>query len=318
MEYPKIVFFGTPDFAARILQFLVRAKVPVVGVVTQPDRPKGRNLQLTPSPVKQVAGRELEEIPVFQPQKASEPLFLSALKELRADLYIVVAFGQILPQTLLDIPPLGCINVHASLLPKYRGAAPIHRALMQGETKTGIAIQKMVKQLDAGDVIREAEIAITEEMTFGELEGALCELAKGVLLQVVGLYQEGIPLGKAQEAAGVTYASKITQEEAKIDWGKSAREIHNLVRALNPRPGAWSWLEIGKEKKRLKICRTEVSQEAGAAGKVIKFSVKEIVVGCGSWSLVLKEVQPEGKSKMSVSDWMRGLKNFTVESCSFT
>lgn len=318
MGYPKIVFFGTPDFAARILHFLIGANLSIEAIVTQPDRPKGRNLQLSPSPVKQIGERHLQEVPIFQPIKASDPLFLSQLKSLNADLYVVVAFGQILPESLLDIPPLGCINVHASLLPKYRGAAPIHRVLMEGEAKTGIAIQKMVKQLDAGDVIRAAEWPISEEMTFGELEAALCELSKGLLLEVIQSYKEGIPQAKAQNSNNVTYAPKIAPEEAKMDWGKRAAELHNLVRAFNPKPGAWSWFEINGEKKRIKILRTRVSEERGVAGKIVRVSGNEVVVGSGFGSLALLEVQPEGKPKMSVVDWLRGLKNFTTQSCLFT
>ena len=161
----RIVFFGTPHFAAEVLDSLIESGVEIAAIVSQPDRPKGRSLQISPTPVKEVAAKKAPFIPIFQPEKSSNPEFLEELKKLQADLYVVVAFGQILPQKLLDIPRLGCINVHASLLPKYRGAAPIQRSLLQGDKETGIAIQKMVKELDAGDVLRVEKIPIPEEMT---------------------------------------------------------------------------------------------------------------------------------------------------------
>lgn len=178
----RIVFFGTPSFAAEVLSFLVERSVPIVAVVTQPDRPKGRSQQIAPSPVKELSLKKAPHIPILQPEKASEESFLQKLIELKADLFVVVAYGQILSQKLLDIPPLGCINIHASLLPKYRGAAPMQRCLMAGEKETGIAIQKMVRQLDAGDVIATAKIPIPPDMTHGELEEKLCSAAKPLLL----------------------------------------------------------------------------------------------------------------------------------------
>src|SRR5262249_36053283 len=162
-----IVFFGTPSFAAEILHSLIEHKVPIVAIVTQPDRPKGRSLQVIPSEVKTIAEQHLPDVPIFQPEKASNAAFLAELKALPADLYVVVAFGQILPQSLLDIPKLGCINIHASLLPKYRGAAPMQRSLMHGDKHTGVAIQKMVRELDAGDVIAVSKIDVAEETTLG-------------------------------------------------------------------------------------------------------------------------------------------------------
>ena len=215
----KIIFFGTPDFAAKTLEYLVEKQVQIAAVVTQPDRPKGRSLQMCPSPVKIFA--EKKNIKIFQPEKASSPEFLDELMAIKADLFIVVAFGQILSQKLLNIPPLGCINVHASLLPKYRGAAPIQRAIMAGEKETGIAIQKMVKQLDAGDVIIEKRVQISEDMIFDELEHLLVETTKLLLFHVVKEFEKGVPPATPQNHDLATYASKIDFSEEKNGYGVS-------------------------------------------------------------------------------------------------
>ncbi len=306
----RIVFFGTPDFAASILRYLLDVQIEVVAVVTQPDRPKGRSLQESPSPVKSCLLEKGSDIPVLQPQKASDPLFLEEIKQFRADLFVVVAFGQILPQVLLDVPLKGCINIHASLLPKYRGAAPIQRSLLHGEKETGIAIQKMVKQLDAGDVIATAKIEISPEMTYGELEKELCELAKPLLLVVLQAFEKGIPSAEPQNHSLATYASKVSVEEAEIRWDKPAQEIHNQIRAFAPKPGAWCWAYMSNgEKRRVKILKTAVMPESGEPGKILS---PDGLVACGQSSLKILEMQPEGKKSMSPSDWLRGFRAFPV------
>lgn len=276
----------------------------MIGVVTQPDRPKGRELRVASAPVKEVAEGQLPGIPILQSAKASEPEFMDRLAGLGADLYVVVAFGQILPQKLLDIPRLGCINVHASLLPKYRGAAPIQRCLLNGEKETGVSIQKMVKQLDAGDIIAEARVAIPPEMTYGELEQALCETAKPLLLSVLEAYSRGVVAAAAQDFDQVTYAPKVEPEAGEIHWEKGAQELHNLIRAFNPRPGAWCWVDMGSGKKRLKVHRAVCVDQQGVPGSIL--SRKECIVACGSGALKLLEVQPEGKPRMPAADWLRG------------
>ena len=301
----RVIFFGTPEFAASVLDYLFQMKISLVGIVTQPDRPKGRSLQMTSSPVKEIALAKAPNLPVFQPEKGSDPEFLASLKQLQPDLFVVVAFGQILPQQLLDIPVKGAINIHASLLPKYRGAAPIQRALMYGEKETGIAIQKMVKQLDAGDVIAVAKTQIPPDMTYGRLEKILCELAKPLLLFVLQSYEQGIPHAEPQNPTLATYAPKILVEEGEIKWNRPAEEIHHLVRALSPRPGAWCWLDSNGESRRIKILQTKLVEEQGVPGH---FSSKEGVVGCGSNSLQIIELQPEGKKSMPVADWLRGFR----------
>lgn len=301
----RIVFFGTPEFAASIFSFLLDARVQVVAVVTQPDRPQGRRLQMMPSYVKQCAMAQAPHLPIFQPVKASEPLFLSQMKELSADLFLVVAFGQILPQQLLDIPPKGCINVHASLLPKYRGAAPMQRCLMNGDPETGICVQKMVKQLDAGDVIASAKTEISKNMTFGDLKSALCELVKPLILLVLKSYEQGIPHGEAQDHTAATYAPKILPEEEEIHWKNSAEQIHNLIRGISPTPGAWCWVYYGDERKRVKIFRANPVHGTGKPGQVLS---SEGIVACGVGALQLIELQPEGKRPMRASDWLRGFR----------
>jgi methionyl-tRNA formyltransferase len=290
----KIIYFGTPVFAAEVLAFLLENKVPIAAVVTQPDRPKGRSHQLAPSPVKELAMKRA--IPIFQPEKASTEDFIQSLRDLNADLFVVVAYGQILSQKLLDTPPMGCINVHASLLPKYRGAAPMQRCLMAGEKETGIAIQKMVKQLDAGDVIATTVLPIPTEMTHGELDKALCDAAKPLLLSVIQKYDQGIPPATPQDSSLATFAPKVEGEQ--IDWSKPATEIHNLIRALSPKPGAWTTVSSGDERKKLKILRTKVVSEPGRGN-----------VPCNPGYLQLVEVQPEGKKVMPAADWLRGQKN---------
>ena len=304
----RIVFFGTPSFAAAVLQFLLDRGVQIAAVVTQPDKPKGRSLQLGTSPVKSLLLQQALEIPLLQPEKASDPQFLEKLASFKADLFVVVAYGQILSQKLLDIPPLGCINVHASLLPKYRGAAPMQRCLMNGEKRTGISIQKMVRQLDAGDVIAESILEIPPDMTFGELEEKLVLLAKPLLLEVIHQYERGVPSAVPQDHELASYASKIELEEGEIHWERSAQEIHNLIRSFSPRPGAWCWVysPSGGEKKRLKILRSRVVHLEGAPGQ---FYLKEGIVACGQEALQLLEVQPEGKKTMIALDWIRGQKN---------
>lgn len=302
----NVVFFGTPLFAAHCLEYLIDHQIQVVAVVTQPDRPKGRSLKTLPSAVKSLILEKNPSTPILQPEKSSDPHFLERLKSFGADLFVVVAFGQILPQKLLDIPPLGCINVHASLLPKYRGAAPIQRSIMEGEKETGISIQKMVRKLDAGDVISEAKTPIAPNMTFGELETKLIALAQPLLYETILEFQKGVPQARAQIEEDSTYASKIDLSEGEIHWNLPAEKIHNLVRAFSPKPGAWCWVYTKEGKKRLKILRTSLVSGIGKPGEILGQSTQ---IACGEGALELIEVQPEGKKAMKAADWMRGQKN---------
>lgn len=307
----KVIFFGTPDFASQCLDFLLENRIEVVAVVTQPDRPQGRSLKITPSAVKSLILEKAPHIPILQPEKASEPSFLEAIAHLKPDLFVVVVFGQILPQKLLDIPTFGSINVHPSLLPKFRGAAPIRRALMEGESETGVVIQKIVRQMDAGDLLAVSKMDVPPDMNHGELEKILLERSKHLLLGVIREYEKGEPAGTPQDHAKATYASKIHSEEGEIHWNEPAQKIHNKIRALAPRPGAWVSTSQGK---RIKILRSKVVSGQGRPGEIL---LPDGTVACGNGAIQLLEVQPEGKKPMSASEWLRGIpKNIQIFSSS--
>ena len=310
----KIIFFGTPAFSAEILAALFQSLHSIVAVVTQPDRPQGRSGQLIPSPVKQFITQAAPHIPCLQPEKASQPEFLAKLAAFQADIYVVAAFGQILSQALLDIPPLGAINVHTSLLPKYRGAAPIQRALMAGESISGVTIMKIVRQLDAGDILAVSEIPLPQEMTFGELEAALCALSKPLLLDVLSAYQAGIPPSTPQDASKVILAPKITTEECKINWNRDAESIHNQIRALSPTPGAWCWLAGLGDQRRVKIFHSIPINEniSSTVGQISLQKNGSLAVSCGIGTIQIFSIQPEGKRPMTSAEWARGYHhNFT-------
>lgn len=305
----KIVFFGTPQFAANILSFLIQHKVNIIGVVTRPEKPRGRSLKITPSAVKESAQREIPHIPVFEPEKASSPEFVEILKSLNPDLFVVVAYGEILKKDLLAVPKKGSINVHGSLLPEYRGAAPIQRCLMDGVKEAGISIIEVAAQMDAGDVFKEVKIPVSETMVFGELEKALCDISGPALLEVINEIAQDKARPVPQEHAKATFAAKIKPEEEQINWDLPAKKIHDLIRALSPYPGAWCMVQIGNEKKRLKIKRSEVVlNRQGNPKETLSFSDKGWVVACKEGALNLQEIQLEGKKSMSIKDFYLGMK----------
>lgn len=301
----KVVFFGTPTFAAEVLQYLLRNKVEIVAVVTKPDRPQGRSGTPVPTPVKIVATEQ--KIPYFQPTIVSDPEFSPNLAQFQPDLFVVVAYGEIIKQHLLDMPAKGCINLHASLLPKYRGAAPIQRAIMAGETKTGVTIMKMVRKMDAGDIIKVVEVPIGPNSSFPEVERQLCQVGSAALLEVIQAFSKGEVDAIPQEHSQATYAAKIELEECQIDWGKSAEAIHNLVRAVTPNPGAWCYVTIKGERKRLKVNRTEIVDRAGQSGQIMAYGREGLIVACAEKSVRFLDLQLEGKRPMSVEDLMRGI-----------
>lgn len=300
----KIIFFGTSAFAGRLYSYLIKNNVNIVAVVTRQDKPRGRSLQVTPPPVKEVVLQQTPNMPVYQPPKASTPEFAETLKNHQPDLFVVVAYGEILRPMILQIPKLGCINVHASLLPKYRGAAPMQRCLMNGEKETGVTIMEMVQEMDAGDILEMVKIPVPESMTFGELDHKLSEISGPALFKVIQNFKSipHIP----QNHTEATFSSKITAEEEEIKWNRPAREIHNLVRALSPSPGAWCWVQINNDKKRLKIKKTEVAAMHGSPGKNLIFDKKQWIVACGQEALRLLEVQLEGKKTMPIEEFLRG------------
>ena len=301
----KIVFFGTPEFAAAILDVLVQAQIDIAAIVTKPDKPQGRSAKLIAPSVKQKALQLVPQVPIFQPEKCSTPEFTATLSAIHADLFVVVAYGEILKQEILDLPRLGCINVHASLLPKYRGAAPIQRALIHGEKETGISIIKLVKKMDAGDVIKMASLPIAEAMTYPELETALSSLGSTLLLEVISDLEHNRAEFTPQDHDKATFADKIQPKEYEINWSKPARDIHNLVRALSSHPGAYSFATIRGNKRRIKFLRTLPSHVSLDRG-VVKQIENRFLIGCESGSLEVLELQMEGKPVMRAAEFFRG------------
>lgn len=294
----SIIYFGTPPFAAEVLDFLIQSGVEVLAIVTKPDKPRGRSGKPAFSAVKQLATEKYPNIPLYQPDKASTTTFEEEMSRYGADLFVVVAYGEIMKQPLLDLPKKGCINLHASLLPKYRGAAPIQFALLDGAKETGITIIEMVLKMDAGPMLAQEKIPIPKEMNCGELEDALCDLGGKTLLRVIKNYPEK---KTEQDSNAATYVQKITPDKAKISWEKPAETLHNQIRAFSPRPGAWCEVEIDGQMKRLKIFKAEVAAEE----KEI-FSKEKWIIPCRAGALSLLEVQLEGKKKLSISEFVRG------------
>ena len=295
----RVVFFGTPLFAN---------EVNIVAIISKPDRAKGRTKTPSATPVK-ITALKHANIPLYQPEVVSDPSFASTLKELNPDLFVVVAYGEIIKQHLLDMPHLGCINLHASLLPKYRGAAPIQRSIIQGESETGVTIMHMVRKMDAGDMIHTVKIPIGPETNFGEVEQTLCDVGKEALLYVI----QKIPLGNLsqtpQDHSLATLAPKIELEECEIDWQLSAQAIHDLVRGVNPYPGAWCWILFRGVRKRLKINRTRILfHPHQKPGKILNpdHLNANLIVAAADNALELLEVQLEGRKLMSSAEFMRG------------
>lgn len=304
----KIVFFGTSVFASKVLTSLIEQGQQVAAVVTRPDRTKGRNLESSPPPVKETVLRLKPDLPIFQPEKASAPEFAEKLKAFQADLFVVVAYGEIIKKNLLEMPKLGCINIHASLLPKFRGAAPMQRSLMAGEKETGITIIEMSPQMDAGDILAIQAIPISQETTFGELEEALNKLSIKLLSNVIHQFETGQVSRTPQDHTQATFAPKLTAEEEKIDWKRPAKSIHDQIRALSPFPGAWCTIKIGTEVKRLKIKKAKVEEGSFAEpGTILNFGKEGWIIACEKDSLRLIEVQLEGKKTMSAEDCVRGI-----------
>ncbi|HYF83171.1 MAG TPA: methionyl-tRNA formyltransferase [Clostridia bacterium] len=299
----RIVFMGTPDFAVPCLSILLAQKHDIVAVVTQPDRAKGRGNKLAPPPVKVLA--EEVGIPVYQPEKIKTKEFTEILRNLKPDIIIVVAFGQILSQEILDIPPLGCINVHASLLPKYRGAAPINWCIINGETVTGVTTMYMDKGLDTGDMIIKKETAIGENETAGELHDRLMELGAAVLSDTMTILSEGRISRIPQNNEEATYAPIMTKALGRIDWSKDAKTIKNLIRGTYPWPAAFSQYG-GKVFKIIGAEAFDCGEKHDKWGSIVNLESGCIVVNCGIGSLKITELQFENEKRMSVEAYLRG------------
>ncbi len=306
----RIVFMGTPDFAVPVLEALVSAGHQVVGVVTQPDKPKGRGKAVLMTPVKEKA-LELG-LDVYQPVRVRAPEFVEVLKDLAPKVMVVAAFGQILPQTVLDIPPLGCVNVHSSLLPKYRGAAPIQWAVIDGETVTGVTTMMMDAGLDTGDILEQAEIPIAEDETGGSLHDKLSRLGAELIVSTLKKLEDGTAVRRPQGETDTHYAKMLTKTMGEIDWTMEAAAIERLIRGLDPWPGTYTrWGE-----KTLKIWKARVVGEeyGGCCGEVVRVDKTSLYVKTGRGTLALLSLQPEGKKQMDVDAFLRGypVKEHTV------
>lgn len=304
----KVVFFGTSSFAAGVLNFLAnQPECSFQAIVTRPDRPKGRDLKLLPSAVKIAAHDLALTCPIFQPLKASSTEFEAVMKALTPELFIVVAYGEILKDSLLQIPPLGAINIHASLLPKYRGASPIHRAIMHGEKETGISVIKMVSGMDAGPILNTKVVPIAEDASFESVEKDLLEAAKLSILESIRMIHKGDCCFVEQDHAMATYAPKLTPEDEKIHWELPAQVIHNQIRALSPVPGAWCFVQDRGSLKRLKIKKTYLQHSLRTKpGMVVEQTKNSLVISCGEDSLQILEVQLEGKKTMPIQEFLQG------------
>jgi methionyl-tRNA formyltransferase len=302
----RIVFFGTPAFAVPTLTALLSSRHRVVGAVTQPDRPRGRGHQVSAGPVKQLA--TAHGVPVLQPERMKDEGFLSALRMLDADLGVVAAYGRILTDTMLAIPRLGMINVHASLLPRWRGAAPIHRAILAGDIETGITIMRVVRELDAGPMLAAVREPIGPDQTTEELEPLLATRGAELLLATVHRLAEGPVPEEPQPVAGVTYADRITKDDAPMFWWRPAGELHNQVRALTPWPLAFTHLDG----RRLLVVRAEMGVEAAPAGAlpgtVLTAHADRLVIAAGHGTLWLTRVKLEGTRAMDAREFLAGHK----------
>ena len=300
----RIVFMGTPDFAVGSLQALCESgKHEILAVVTQPDRPKGRGNKLLKTPVKEYA---LEQgLTVYQPQKVKTPEFVELLHELQPELIVVAAFGQFLSKEILELPKYGCINVHASLLPKYRGAAPIQYAIIKGEKESGVTIMQMDIGMDTGAMLDKVVVPIAENTTMGELHDALREQGAALLLEVIDKIATGTAVAEPQDDAQATYATLLDRSMEHIDWSKTAQEVHNLIRGFNPAPSTFTKLPNGKS---LKIWGSKMTDKssAAAAGTVIETGKHSFFVACGEGVLEITEVQPESKKRMPAQVFLNG------------
>ncbi|HEX9874662.1 MAG TPA: methionyl-tRNA formyltransferase [Deferrimonas sp.] len=296
----RTVFMGTPDFALETLEGLLDAGVDLCAVYTQPDRPKGRGNKLSAPPVKELA--IARGIPVFQPVKLRDPLVVEELRALVPDLIVVVAYGQILPRSVLEIPRYGCINVHASLLPRYRGAAPINQAVIDGEEVAGVTTMVMDVGLDTGAMLIKRATPIGPEETAGELHDRLALLGREAMEETLERLCAGTLRAQAQDDALSTYAPMLKKEDGLIDWSRSAQAIHNQVRGLDPWPGAFTHLD-GEV---LKIARTRPEAGGGAPGTVVSAAADGVRIACGEGILLVRELQLPGKRRLAARDFLQG------------
>jgi methionyl-tRNA formyltransferase len=300
----KSVFFGTAEIACPSLEALAQSGFSkVAAVVSQPDRPSGRDLKLHPTAVKSLALKL--EIPVLQPERARSESFLAELRAIAPDVIVVMAYGQILPQALLEIPPRGCVNIHTSILPKYRGAAPIQWALLNGDSETGVTLMKMDAGMDTGPIIAMARTPISMEDNAETIHDRLAALGASLLVEKLPAYLDG-SLKPAPQPEGATHARKITKEDGRLNWHEPALALWNRVRALTPWPGAFAYLRAEEKPMLLKIWRARSTTGHGAPGEILGVDKAGITVACGRDALLLTEVQREGGKRMSAHDFVLG------------
>ena len=305
MSALQIIFMGTAELSCASLEKLAHNdNFQILAVVTQPDKPKGRDLKLTPSPVKILA--EKLNLPVLQPLKARDEKFISELRELKPDLMVVVAYGQILPQALLDVPAHGCLNVHTSLLPKYRGAAPIQWAIADGNAETGVTIMKMDAGLDTGPILSVRRTPILPADDSQILHDRLAQLGAELLDETIPDYVTGKIQPQPQPAEGSTYAAKIKKEDGQIDWNQPAEKIWNRLRAFTPWPGAFTFMPTEPKPQLLKIWKAKVVEKSGAAGMILSADKTGIIVGCRRGALCILELQREGGKRVTAGQFLAG------------
>lgn len=296
----KILFIGTPPFSLPSLEALFKGGFRIDCVITRPDRPRGRGMRISPPPVKVLAERL--NLKVYQPIKVRDEDSLAYIRKIGPDLIVVVAYGGILPKELLDLPPLGCINLHPSLLPKFRGPGAIHRCLIDGMDRTGVTTMYLDEGIDTGDIILQREVKILKDEIYGELESRLSSIGAELLIETLRLIEDGTAPRKAQDQKAATYAPLIRKEEGFIDWGMSADRIHNLIRGLSPSPGAYTYLEGC----RIKIYRSKVVEGGGRPGEIKMVGKDRLFVLTPHNSLSLIELQPEGKKVMGIKEFLAG------------
>ena len=298
----RIVFMGTSQFAVPALEKLIETSCEVVGVVTQPDRPKGRGKKVAPTPVKEFA--QSINIPVYQPQKIKEPDAVDYITSWDPDLIIVVSYGQIIPPKILQLPPAGCINIHASSLPRYRGAAPIQRCLMNGEAKTGITTMFMDEGLDTGDILLQEEVAINNAITYGELHDLLAHTGANLIIATINKLKQGSLIRTKQNDKDSTYAEMIRKADELINWQDDAWKIYNQIRGLNPQPGAYTLID----NHNLKIFKARIVEEyqQGQPGEITSISSEGFIVKTGRLALEILELQQEGKKRINTNEFLKG------------
>ncbi|MFH1067250.1 MAG: methionyl-tRNA formyltransferase [bacterium] len=299
----RALFAGTGEIGAPSLKALARSPtIEILEIITQPDKPAGRHQQSLPPPIKQTAC-ELG-LPISQPENINDPVYLAKLKALQPDVIIVCAYGQILRQPILELPKHGCINIHASLLPKYRGAACIHAPILNGDATTGITIMQVIEKLDAGDILRQATVPIAPNETAGSLSQKLAQLAPQPLLQTLDDLQENRLAPQPQDETQASYLKKLSKQDGHINWQKTAEEIERHIRAMNPWPTAWTRLPDGKL---LKIFTASLQPDTkGQAGEILETNPQGILIAAAKGSLLLQEIQLEGKKKMTAEEFLRG------------